>query len=86
VTQVQDRPYAFLLSQDGHLWQNHFDGQNWVWFDGGTPPGGGIDQPAGVTAVQDRPFAYILDIYGRLWSNSWTGKAWQWHCHGARDA
>ena len=50
VTTANRQPHAFLLSNDGHLWVNWWDGAAWRWSDQGTPPGGAIAGPVGVTA------------------------------------
>ena len=68
----QDRPYAFVRGNDGHLWVNWFDGSAWHWSDQGTPPGHDVQPGAiGTVSYQDRPYAFVRDGED-LWVNWWS--------------
>jgi hypothetical protein len=82
------RPYAFIKSNDGHLWVNWWNGSAWHWADQGTPPGKTINNGMGVITMMDtptsaqRPYAFIQASDGHLWVNWWNGSAWHWADQG----
>jgi hypothetical protein len=51
------RPYAFVLGNDQHLWVNWWDGSAWHWADQGTPSNTTIEAGAGAITVKDNPNA-----------------------------
>lgn len=86
-----ERPMAFVIGSDGHLWSAAFDGTNWGWTDHRTP-GVPVKGSAGVVAVLDqphlipRPYAFVIDGDGNLWSQWWNGTQWSWTPHGTPTA
>jgi len=81
------RPYVFVRGDDGHLYSNTWNGQNWVWFDHQTPQNSATHQN---TDVGDPSVAsYTHDGYptlyvfargrdGNLYASYWDGQKWQW--------
>ena len=87
---ASQRPYAFVLGSDEHLWVNWFDDtKDWQWTDLGTPfrnadvlrKVGAVTGMVTPTAPQ-RPFAFVRGNDGRLWANWWNGSTWKWEDHG----
>lgn len=84
-----ERPYAFVIGDDFHLWLNFWTGSVWTWTDLGTPPGHKVSRPIGVTTVRDtpsagdRPYAFVITEDSTVWANSWSGTAWTWTDQGA---
>jgi uncharacterized protein YfaP (DUF2135 family) len=91
VTTVMDspgapqRPYAWVIGSDRHLWANWWDGSAWHWSDMGTPGTGlVVDAGVGVTTVMDspgapqRPYAWVIGSDRHQWTNWWDGHAWHW--------
>jgi hypothetical protein len=83
-----ERPFAFLATDNGHLWGNRWNGANWIWEDHGTPGTTAIQQGAGLITVMDdanamqRPYAFVIGHDGNLWVRYYTGKQWKWENHG----
>jgi len=82
------RPYAFVLGNDGNLWVNWWIGE-WRWSSLGKPPDPvSISSPVGVATVMDtpispqRPYVFVLGSDGNLWVNWWTGGQWTWANQG----
>src|SRR5260370_968888 len=79
------RPYAFVLGNDGDLWVNWWDGSRWHWADQGVPAGTGISSTVGVLSVMDsptapqRPYAFVLGNDGDLWVNWWYASGGSGH-------
>jgi kumamolisin len=82
VTTVNQRPYAFVQNNTGHLWVNWWDGSHWHWSDQGVPTGGTVAGPVGVTTVNERPYVFVQSNTGHLWVNWWDGSAWHWSDQG----
>src|SRR5689334_24866019 len=86
------RPYAFVLGDDGHLWANAWDGANYQWYDQGKPPAVAITAGAGALTVMDapdaaqRPYVFVLGDDGHLWANAWDGANYQWYDQGTPPA
>jgi hypothetical protein len=86
--QAAQRPHAFIMGTDYHLWVNWWDGANWQWHDQGSPPGG-IAQGIGFLTVMDtpqaaqRPYAFVGGGDGHVWVNYWDGANWHWHDQGS---
>jgi hypothetical protein len=78
VTTVNQRPYAFVESNTGHLWVNWWDGAAWHWSDQGVPTGGTVVGPVGVDTVNQRPYAFVQSNHSQLWVDWWDGAAWHW--------
>jgi hypothetical protein len=74
--------WAFVRSNDGHMWANWSDGKQWHWSDQGSPDGSGkfVEAPMGAVLVDGhRPFVYVgWGNPGSLWLNWWDGAAWHW--------
>jgi hypothetical protein len=75
--QSAQRPYAFVLGNDGNLWINWWTGTRWEWADQDHPPTTALISAVGVTTVMDtpqsaqRPYAFVLGSDGNLWINWW---------------
>ncbi|MCW3477487.1 S53 family peptidase [Limobrevibacterium gyesilva] len=82
VLTVNQRPYAFVQTPNGHLWVNWWDGSAWHWSDQGTPIGGLVAGPVGVLTMNQRPYAFVRSNTGQLWVNWWDGTAWHWSGQG----
>jgi hypothetical protein len=84
------RPYAFVLGNDGNLWVNWWTGSEWLWADQSKPDGVNISARVGVLTVMDspaatqRPYAFVLGSDGNLWVNWWSG-SWNWANQGKPD-
>jgi hypothetical protein len=78
------RPYAFVIGSDGHLWVDWWNGSAWGWADLGKPAGVAIDDTVGVLTVMNsptssqRPYAFVMGSDGHLWVDWWNGSAWGW--------
>jgi kumamolisin len=82
VTTANQLPYAFIVSRDGHLWTNWFDGTAWHWFDLGLPPVGTIAGSVGATTVNGVPYAFVLGSNGHLLVSWFDGTAGHWSDQG----
>ena len=82
VTTANQLPYAFMVSRDGHLWTNWFDGTSWHWFDLGLPPAGTIVGSVGATTVNGLPYAFVLSSNGHLCVSWFDGTAGHWSDQG----
>jgi hypothetical protein len=82
VTTANQRPYAFTVSRNGHLWTNWFDGTSWHWFDLGLPPGGTIAGSIGATTVNGLPYAFVVTSNGHLCVSWFDGTAGHWSDQG----
>ncbi|MCW6004452.1 hypothetical protein K1W54_07620 [Micromonospora sp. CPCC 205371] len=83
------RPFAFVIGSDGHLWTRSRAGGVWTgWQDQGTPTGTTVSAAVGAVAVHDspsaagRPYVFVLGGDGHLWVNWWNGGRWQWYDQG----
>jgi hypothetical protein len=78
---ADDRPYAYAVGSNGHLWQNWWDGSNFNWTDlGRLPRGGSIVGALGAIAVDlSRPYCYVVGSDGHLWQNFWDNNEFQWN-------
>jgi hypothetical protein len=78
------RPYAYMLGTDGHLWENQWDGSRHIWTDLGAPRPGLPITGVGVTTIMNdpqaaqRPYVYVVGSDGHLWENMWTGDRHVW--------
>ncbi|MFD9435930.1 hypothetical protein [Streptomyces sp. NPDC060002] len=85
----QQRPYAFVITDDSKLHVNWWDGIKWNWSDQGAPSGRHIREGVGVVSVQDspgakqRPYVFVITDDFRLWVNWWDGSKWNWSDQGA---
>jgi hypothetical protein len=77
--QQMTRPYAYVLTADGHLWSASADSHRWNWQDLGTPPGTLVQDGPGAS---HRPYAFVLGADGNLWHNWWTGAVFRWDSFG----
>ena len=72
------RPYAFVVGSDGHLWVNWWDGSQWQWAHQGVPDGQLVSAGVGALTVMDtpgaaqRPYAFVIGSDGHLWVNYWS--------------
>jgi hypothetical protein len=86
------RPYVFVRTDDGRLWQATGAGSVWSWRDLGTPPGTTIMRTVGAVAVRDsvgaaqRPYVFVTGWDGRLWLAWWNGTRWLWDDRGTPTA
>jgi hypothetical protein len=89
---TQQRIYAFVRGQNGHLYVNYWDGAQWQWADQGAPPGTtGVFYPAVITyleASKQRIYAFVVGHLAggggyHLYVNYWDGAQWQWADQGA---
>jgi hypothetical protein len=83
----KQRIYAFVTSEDGHLYVNFWDGVQWNWADHGTPQGTKLwgAQPGVVTyleAGKQRIYAFVTDLQNHLYVNFWDGVQWKWANQG----
>src|SRR5262249_19148292 len=82
LTTAKQLPYAFMVSRDGHLWTNWFDGTAGHWFDLGLPPGGTIVGSVGATTINGLPYAFVLGSNGHLYVSWFDGTAGHWSDQG----
>ncbi|MFD0416604.1 hypothetical protein [Streptomyces sp. NPDC127108] len=86
---AQQRPYAFVITDDSKLHVNWWDGSKWHWSDQGAPGGRLVREGVGVVSVQDnpnakqRPYVFVITDDFRLWVNWWDGSKWNWSDQGA---
>jgi hypothetical protein len=81
----QEWIYVFVLGQNSRLYVRYRIGNEWLWADQGTPPGGTLyGAPAAVTyrkQNQQRLHVFSAGV-NRLWERYWNGLSWQWRDHG----
>ncbi|UUU29681.1 hypothetical protein JIX56_07140 [Streptomyces sp. CA-210063] len=83
-----DRPYAYVITADSHLWCSWWDGNTWHWADHGTPAGQPVKNGVGVITVQDtpnaaqRPYVFVQGYDSKLYLNWWDGGTWHWSAQG----
>jgi uncharacterized protein YegJ (DUF2314 family) len=82
-----DRVQVFVQGSDGHLYDNFWDGTQWVWEDHGTPPGTGVGVLDGTHAAVyqsaiDRVQVFVKGSDGHLYDNFWDGTQLVWEDHG----
>jgi hypothetical protein len=85
------RPYTFVIGDDGHLWLNWWTGSRFTWDDRGALPGTGWTTrvKVGVAVLRttagspDFPQAFLMDAQGQVWRHGWHGSGWSWTNHGA---
>ncbi|MFD9421021.1 hypothetical protein ACFWC9_41195 [Streptomyces goshikiensis] len=86
----QQRPYAFVITDDFRLWVNWWDGSKWNWSAQGAPSGRLIPDSVGVVTMKDdpnaftRPYVFVIGDDSKLYLNWWDGKAW--HCRPGHPA
>jgi len=85
-----ERPYIFVLGDDGHLWLDWWDGSRaYNWEDRGVPKDLKVTLGLGALAAAETPtgpklpHAFVRASDGHLWLNRWDGKTWQWQDLGA---
>ncbi|MFI5960357.1 hypothetical protein [Cryptosporangium sp. NPDC051539] len=84
----QQRPYVFLLLEDGTLWQYWFDDTLWAGGSMGAPPGVSLAAAVGAIGTTDDaplaygPYAFLIGTDGNLYCNWWNGTIWQWNAIG----
>ena len=72
-----------MLTDDGHLWVNWFDGSAWHWADQKKPDKAKIESAVGAITVDgNRPYVFVLSTEGNLWVNWYDGWAWHWSDEG----
>jgi hypothetical protein len=75
-------PYAFVTGNDGNLYLNYFDNQNWQWRTQGKPLNGALvtDGPSALVTVQSTVQLQTLVrcADGNLHANVWNGFNWVW--------
>ncbi|MFD9070849.1 hypothetical protein [Streptomyces lasiicapitis] len=75
---AQQRPYAFVITDDSKLHVNWWDGKAWQWSAQNTPPGRVIERPGEALTMQDnpnatqRPYAFVITDDSDLWVNWWS--------------
>jgi kumamolisin len=82
VTTANQLTYAFIVSRDGHLWTNWFDGTSWHWFDLGLPPGGTIAGSVGAATINGLPYAFVVSSKGHLCISWFDGMVGHWSDQG----
>lgn len=80
VTVQRERPYVYVLGDDGHLWLNGWWNDQFNWQDLGTPPYSvALVAPVGATVVAgDRPYVFLIGSDGHLWVNGWWDNRFNW--------
>ncbi|WP_405150163.1 zinc dependent phospholipase C family protein [Sphaerisporangium sp. NBC_01403] len=87
-----NRPYVFVVADDGHLWANWSNGTVRQWRDHGSADGRPVRLGLGAVTVQDKPgglqnpIVLVTDGEGSVWANRWTGGTWVWEQHGGLSA
>jgi hypothetical protein len=86
----QNRIVAFVVGDDGNLYDVYWNGQAWQWENQGNPSGttlNAIFSPSTVyQTTQDRIVAFVVGIDNNLYDRFWNGQAWQWESHGVPTA
>lgn len=76
-------PYAFVIANDGNLWNRRWDGSSWLWENLGAPASG-VAASLGTSVISSgtRPFVFVKGNDNNMYSRSWNGSAWVWTNHG----
>jgi hypothetical protein len=86
IYQPLDRIAVFVIGyDDGYLYDNYWNGWQWVWEGQGTPPGGNARYAsAAYQPTLDRISVFITgDPWdGHLYDIFWNGSQWQWEDQG----
>jgi hypothetical protein len=81
-----DRLVAFVVGNNGHLYDKYWNGHQWVWEDQGTPPGTSIISGMAPSAVYqtalDRLVVFVIGSDGHLYDKYWNGQQWVWEDQG----
>jgi hypothetical protein len=86
------RLYAFVAGEDGHLYENYWDGSQWRWTDHGVPSNTLLATSPSAIAYWREPFGELSETFqrmqvfcvsenGNLFSRQWNGSEWQWLAH-----
>jgi hypothetical protein len=82
----QQRMYAFVQGQDGHLHMHYWNGVQWQWADQGTPAGTTVASVPGVITYPEagtqRICAFVRGADDHLHVHYWNGVQWQWADQG----
>jgi hypothetical protein len=82
---VTRKIYAFVKGDNGNLYVNYWDGNQWRWANQGKPGIGLTGYPGVITfreADRQRIYAFIAGVNGKLYVHYWDGGQWRWADQG----
>jgi hypothetical protein len=79
-----DQLHCFVIGNNGHLYGNFRNGQQWVWEDQGPPPGAAAvsSSSAVYQTLHDRLHCFVVGNNGHLYDRFQNGQQWVWEDRG----
>jgi hypothetical protein len=82
---VTRKIYVFVKGDNGNLYVNYWDGNQWRWANQSKPGISLTGYPGVITyreADKQRIYAFIAGVNGRLYVHYWDGNQWRWADQG----